>query len=585
MNLSCRFRILIIGRVGPAIAPAPSSVNGSSVTEVQHDQAGYANIDNGITSSQNRHLILHDSQGYEPGDVTKFGILEKFITERSQREPIAERLHAIWLCITSPFSRGRIFETGEEKIFKLNRNKVPIIVVFTKFDLFVASLARRSAGRKVNLEVAETRFKSEHGQAFEKATNNLSGRIPYTTVAISMPDTLQRLVEITMQSIVGNSNPSNRLARDEDLSDSAQIALATAQRVDMPAKIVASTKVGEKSRSKLQLQVNILCHQFPEYWSAIGSGIGFYGFSLRKCLYAIHKDIVTVWNIRDLDEYFLSEEFCIRMAIIVGDLSNGNKCASPMSKKAAMGAPSLLNKLTGVYKKLPEHIYFLMGYVVDLTLILQAVFQVSLQDRTEGKVTLDRVTEIIYEFHLSEKKKRIHDAIVGAQHLVARDSMVEQIKSLIKENEMTSSDRQLDQTRATIPLLLSILRFEQSANGLVVNPIILDLLDKVLKLEDYGTIVNEVKDPVNDVELLINFILYALRNDALLNSSVPDANRRARRVMFKLINRTEVSLKFLSITDVKIESYHDTVGMGGFGRVYKGEHKGQQVALKVLDKE
>ena len=106
------------------------------------------------------------------------------------------------LCITAPFSRGRIFETGEEKIFKLNRNKgnylqlnpyfnswiinatVPIIVVFTKFDLFVASLSRRSAGRgKISLEVAETRFQSEHGQAFEKATHNLSGKIPYTTVA------------------------------------------------------------------------------------------------------------------------------------------------------------------------------------------------------------------------------------------------------------------------------------------------------------------------------------------------------------------------------------------------------------------
>lgn len=77
-----------------------------------------------------------------------------------------------------------------------------------------------------------------------------------------------------------------------------------------------------------------------------------------------------------------------------------------------------------------------MAYVVDLTLILQAVFQVSLKDRTEGKVTKDRVTEIIYEFHLSEKKKGIHDAIVGAQHLVAKDSMVDQIKSLIKENEV-----------------------------------------------------------------------------------------------------------------------------------------------------
>ena len=76
-----------------------------------------------------------------------------------------------------------------------------------------------------------------------------------------------------------------------------------------------------------------------------------------------------------------------------------------------------------------------MGYVVDLTLILQAVFQVSLQDRSEGEVTKDCVTEIIYEFHLSQKKKGIHDAIVGAQHLVAKDSMVDQIKLLIKENE------------------------------------------------------------------------------------------------------------------------------------------------------
>lgn len=59
---------------------------------------------------------------------------------------------------------------------------VPIIVVFTKFDLFVASLANGKKG-KINLEFAEKRFKNKHGQAFEKATRKILGKIAYTTVA------------------------------------------------------------------------------------------------------------------------------------------------------------------------------------------------------------------------------------------------------------------------------------------------------------------------------------------------------------------------------------------------------------------
>ena len=83
-----------------------------------------------------------------------------------------------------------------------------------------------------------------------------------------------------------------------------------------------------------------------------------------------------------------------------------------------------------------------MGYVVDLTLIIQAVFQVSLQDRVEGKVTQDRVNAVIYEFHCSEKKRRIHNAIwefVGAKHPFAKDSVMEKIESLLQENEVQSS--------------------------------------------------------------------------------------------------------------------------------------------------
>ena len=84
----------------------------------------------------------------------------------------------------------------------------------------------------------------------------------------------------------------------------------------------------------------------------------------------------------------------------------------------------------------------LMGYVVDLTLVLQAIFQVSLDDQFEGKVELDRIDEIIDKFHCSEKKKRIHNVIrtfAGVQHPLANYVVADKIESLIRENEVNAS--------------------------------------------------------------------------------------------------------------------------------------------------
>ena len=80
-----------------------------------------------------------------------------------------------------------------------------------------------------------------------------------------------------------------------------------------------------------------------------------------------------------------------------------------------------------------------MGYVVDLTLILQAVFQVSFQNQLGMKVTPSRVNEIIYEFVCSKKKDALHDAIatfVGDQRMPTCNDIVAKIESLIKENEV-----------------------------------------------------------------------------------------------------------------------------------------------------
>ena len=58
---------------------------------------------------------------------------------------------------------------------------VPIIVVFTKFDLFVEKL---NGGKdNISLESAEGKFKEEHSHAFEKWTNSISSQIPYNVAA------------------------------------------------------------------------------------------------------------------------------------------------------------------------------------------------------------------------------------------------------------------------------------------------------------------------------------------------------------------------------------------------------------------
>ena len=52
---------------------------------------------------------------------------------------------------------------------------------------------------------------------------------------------------------------------------------------------------------------------------------------------------------------------------------------------------------------------------------------------------MDSVDEIIYEFHCSEKKKNIHNAIrktIETGYVFARGNVVNEIASLIEKNEV-----------------------------------------------------------------------------------------------------------------------------------------------------
>jgi len=50
----------------------------------------------GITSEQNKRLVLHDSRGFEPGEVDTVETVERFIKDRGEQHDIKDRLHAVW---------------------------------------------------------------------------------------------------------------------------------------------------------------------------------------------------------------------------------------------------------------------------------------------------------------------------------------------------------------------------------------------------------------------------------------------------------------------------------------------------------
>ena len=62
---------------------------------------------------------------------------------------------------------------------------VPIIVVYTMFDLFMGNLGRNKGhpGGDGSYEFAVKNFDEKYGQQFKTSTKNIEGNVPYTVVA------------------------------------------------------------------------------------------------------------------------------------------------------------------------------------------------------------------------------------------------------------------------------------------------------------------------------------------------------------------------------------------------------------------
>jgi len=102
---------------------------------------GDANIKKAFTSDENKSFLVHDSQGFEPGDTTTYNIMRDFIKERCHDGcHHKDRLHAVWLCAETPRAGGRVVEEGDLKLLRLaHETKIPVLIIFTKYDLVIRS--------------------------------------------------------------------------------------------------------------------------------------------------------------------------------------------------------------------------------------------------------------------------------------------------------------------------------------------------------------------------------------------------------------------------------------------------------------
>ncbi len=115
----------------------------------------------------------------------------------------------------------------------------------------------------------------------------------------------------------------------------------------------------------------------------------------------------------------------------------------------------------------------------------------------------------------------------------------------------------------------------------VVNATSIDLLYRLLSREDYLTGAEEINHGP-DAKNILDFMLYVLHNRYLSDpDGIEDTNRRARRLMTKVIANARVMPRSLFLTGVTVSIDRENADNGP---VFKGELRGAPISLRVVHK-
>ncbi|KAJ7683407.1 hypothetical protein B0H17DRAFT_1205111 [Mycena rosella] len=428
-----QFRVLVVGKSGAGKSSLIGHTFGVDVKSVSTDQRGKCSINTEILSPQNSRFVLHDSMGFEPGNVENLQDVKNFISERSRaRVTLKECLHAIWLCIQVPYAGGRALETGDEEVVEFAlTHKVPVVVVFTQHDRLLSM---------INVELPKPGRTPEeiYKLCAEDARPIFQERclVPLEQLSVKLNVELRWVCTSGLAS-KKHPNPDREALYDlvkttcdlvqKDMGVDASMVYGMAQRASAELKIKTSVEVGMK-----------------RYWAGLASSAHFPGWTLLECLETVHKEITATWNFYDPQDDLINNEFSDQVKKIAQlatpDESEAKSWFNSEDREAAetwigffgatvaanagliigtLGVTAWFGKFVlNVYRNTPETLRCFMAYLIDLTLVLHELFYV-LPTTSPRTVTKENITEAFKRYSDSDLG-RVHSEVrryVAAQDL------------------------------------------------------------------------------------------------------------------------------------------------------------------------
>ncbi|KAF8638749.1 hypothetical protein AX17_001990 [Amanita inopinata Kibby_2008] len=242
-----RFRLLIIGKTGCGKTTILSKVCGEDVADKPTTTRGIHDIEKEMEFKNNKLFVVHDSEGFEAGKEDEFKVVTNFINSRGLMRSINERLHAIWYCLTT---NARPIQQSEEMFFSV-KHEVPIVAIFTKFDLFVEAQLQQlveSAEDKGDDDIDDDEFERQAEKSamdkFEKHYKSVLLKKPYppqAVVAVSninhstpMENRLEELIKATSRALREAAGEGDTQANLDSIRLGA--LFATAQMTSLPEK-------------------------------------------------------------------------------------------------------------------------------------------------------------------------------------------------------------------------------------------------------------------------------------------------------------------------------------------------------------